>query len=491
MTNILALDQGTTSSRAILYDSRGHEIRKAARPLNVSFPAAGWVEQDAEEIWSTQLAALKEAAAGEEASIAAIGITNQRETVVAWDRKSGKPAAPAIVWQCRRSADICDALRAEGVSESIRKETGLVIDPYFSATKIAWMLCNIAGLSDRVKRKEILFGTVDSWVLWKLTEGRETATDFTNASRTMLLSLGGKSWNAELLKMFDLSPDNLCEIRPSNAAFGTTSVLGRPIPIRSVIGDQQASLVGHGCFERDSAKCTFGTGAFFLVNTGEEIRRSGSGLLTTIAADYADGKRTFALEGSLFVAGSLIQWLRDQLHFVSSSEQSEALAEQCADSGGVILIPAFVGLGAPYWSERVRGAMFGLTRDTSPAHIARAALEAVAHQVADLFELSELKDVSVIAIDGGMTANSLFCRILADYCGRCVERPASSELTAKGAAALSALGVLFGGDIKTLREAYYSPQGGKLRYFPQSDSADARRRWKAAIQALLQTAGAV
>ncbi len=489
---VLALDQGTTSSRAILYDIKGREQKSASRPLNVTFPQEAWVEQDPEEIWRTQFEAMKEAAAGREAAIAAIGITNQRETTIAWDKSSGAPLGPAIVWQCRRSADICAELRAKGLAEKLREKTGLVVDSYFSGTKIAWLMRNVPGLKAKVKKGEAVFGTVDSWLLYRLTGGKTLATDYSNASRTLLLALGGETWDPELLALFELTPANLCEVRASNAEFGTTALLGGSIPIRAVLGDQQASLFGHGCFLPASAKCTFGTGAFFLVNTGEEIRRSSSGLLTTIAWQLAGKKRVYALEGALFVAGSVVQWLRDHIKLFPDAAGSEALAGSVDSSGGVILIPAFVGLGAPHWSENVRGAIFGLTRDSSAAQIARAGLEGVAHQVADLFELPELSAVGAIKVDGGMVRNNLFCHILADFSGRKIERASSPELTAKGAAALAALPE-YGGDLAALEKSFSSAAQGEVfePSAPRPAVEKDRTRWKTAVSALLQTAGSV
>jgi len=483
---ILALDQGTTSSRAILYDLSGKELRSASRELAVHFPKPGWVEQNPDEIWKTQWEAMKEAASGFEAHIAAIGITNQRETTVAWDRKTGEALAPAVVWQCRRSASICDELKKQDLGEKISSRTGLVIDSYFSATKISWLMRNTPGLHERVRRKEVVFGTIDSWLLYKLSAGKTFATDFTNASRTMLLDIERNAWDGELLEHFELSSDNLPEIKNSDAEFTETAVLGRTIPVRAVLGDQQASLFGHECWEQGTGKCTFGTGAFLLVNCGEVRPSSQSGLLSTIAWQRSGQPRSFALEGSVFVAGSLIQWMRDKLRFIKEAQESEALAGLVESSEGVILVPAFVGLGAPYWSEQVRGAIFGLTRDTSPAHLARAALEAVCQQVADLVELPELRGLKRFRIDGGMARNALFCQLLADFTGVQVEPAPSSEVTAKGAAAFAALGAVFGGELKELKHQFFQAPEQVSTYQPKTNRENERRRWRKCISGLLE-----
>ncbi|MFN8389045.1 MAG: glycerol kinase GlpK [Bdellovibrionota bacterium] len=500
---LLALDQGTTSSRALVYDLHGEEIASASVPLNVSFPQDGWVEQRPEEIWQTQFEALSEATKNIRAEhLWAIGISNQRETTIAWDRATGHAVAPAVVWQCRRSEEICRELRRDGLQPLIHGLTGLVIDAYFSATKIAWLLRHIPSLPERVAKNEIVFGTVDSWLLYQLgrLDGESVfLTDPTNASRTMLCDLNG-TWNETLLGKFGLSREALCAIHPSAGYFTQTRIGSAVVPVTGVLGDQQASLLGHGCAQPSSVKCTFGTGAFLLMNTGTAQKQSTSGMLTTIASGFeCDGelKLTYALEGSVFVAGSLLQWLRDKIGVVALASESEELAESVPDSGGVIVVPAFVGLGAPYWNADVRGAIFGLTRDTSKAHLVRAALEGVAHQVADLLDASEFSQVQKLKIDGGMSANRAFCQILADLTRREVEVAPSAELTAKGAALIAAVGANQRAEkpleqFRTIESACTAwSVGGGRSYRPSlSDEAakSARRLWTRAIRGLLAAA---
>ncbi len=496
---ILAIDQGTTSSRAILFDRSGMQLASASRPVDVSFPADGWVEQDPAQLWQSVKECVDELTADcDPQTIAAIGITNQRETVVAWSRQTGAPLAPAIVWQCRRTEPLCARLRAEGRAERIRELTGLVIDPYFSASKIHWMLENVAGLRARAEAGEVVFGTVDSWVLYNLTKAAGApviATEPSNASRTMLCSLRECAWNEELLAIFGVKRDWLPTIHRSAGAFGVTRIKDVEIPITGMLGDQQAALFGHRCFSDTSMKCTFGTGAFLLRPTGTSLAPSVSGLLNTVAWQLSSGP-CFAYEGSVFVAGALIQWLRDGLNLFSTAAESELLAAQCADSGGVVIVPAFVGLGAPYWNERARGAIFGLTRDAGAAQLCRAALEAVAHQVADLCETAELEAVSSIRIDGGMSRNRLFCQILADLTGRGVAPAALTEMTAAGAAAIAALGAGLIADTESLVQSFFPREiGGRSgeEHFRPSLSPErllaARSRWKAAITGTLASVG--
>lgn len=433
---IIALDQGTTSSRAIVYDLSLNEVRRASRPLPVQFPKDGWVEQKPEDIWNSQLESLKEAANGiDPAQIAGIGITNQRETVVAWDKKTGAALSSAIVWQCRRSSEICKRLRDQGLSEEVKRKTGLVLDPYFSGTKVIWMLENIPGLREKVKQGTVVFGTMDSWVLYKLTGN--LATEPSNASRTLWYSLETGAWDSKLLSLCGLTETNVPSLLPSNAEFGITGILGAPIPITGILGDQQASLYGHGCFDAGSAKCTFGTGAFLLANTGSTREFSSAGLLSTVAWAKHDSAPQFALEGAVFVAGSVVQWLRDKLGILKRSEDSEAIAASVPDSGGVFFVPAFVGLGAPHWDDAARGTIIGLTRDSSAAQIVRAALESVAHQVADVLEARNFNNLKALRIDGGMSQNRLFCQMLADLTGRRIEVTETAEVTARGAALMA------------------------------------------------------
>ena len=405
MSYLIALDQGTTSSRSILYDLSGKELAVASEPVPVSFPQSGWVEQDPEQIFQTQLKTLKEVSKGVAAEeIRAIGITNQRETTICWNPKTGEALAPAIVWQCRRSAEICQRLREEGLADLVQQETGLVIDSYFSASKILWMLENIDGLRAKAEKAELVFGTVDAWLLYRLC-GR-FVSEPSNASRTMLYSLRSGDWNEDLMARFGLRRENLPQLLASDAEFGRTKVLGAEIPVTGVLGDQQASLFGHRAFTQGQMKCTFGTGAFLLVNTANNILRSQDGLISTAAWTSSDGEASYALEGSVFMAGALIQWLRDGLGLFEKSADSEKLAREVEDSGGMVLVPAFVGLGAPHWDEHARGTMFGITRDTKREHIVRAGLEAVAHQVVDILEGIDSQEA--LRIDGGMSFKRSF-----------------------------------------------------------------------------------
>ena len=391
MPVILALDQGTTSSRAIVFDHAGRIVSVAQREFRQIFPQAGWVEHDADEIWNTQIAVAREALAKAGLTardVAAIGITNQRETTVVWDRKTGAPIHHAIVWQCRRTAPMCDRLRADGVEPFVRQRTGLVLDAYFSGTKIRWLLDNVAGARERAERGALAFGTVDSWLVWKLTGGRVHATDVTNASRTLCLNLRTTEWDDEMLRMLGVPRAILPEVKPSAGVFGETVKLDwlrAGVPIAGIAGDQHAALFGQACHERGMAKNTYGTGCFVLLNTGPSPIASAHGLVTTIAWQIG-GRTTYALEGSVFIAGAAVQWLRDGLGIIASSSEIEALAARAADNGGVFMVPAFAGLGAPHWDQYARGAMFGLTRGATAAHIARAALESIAYQVADVLD---------------------------------------------------------------------------------------------------------
>jgi len=486
---ILALDQGTTSSRAIVYNSCGEEVSRGSEQLGVSFPADAWVEQSAEEIWQSQKQAMLKAIKPLEKSqkISAIGITNQRETTVAWNPKSGDSYHPAIVWQCRRSAEICENLRkSSDLVELVRERTGLVVDSYFSATKIAWMLENVEGLSEALQKKEVVFGNVDSWVIYNLCGGK-LLTDPSNACRTMLFSTQAMKWDAELLNVFKLSEDNLAQVKPSVGFFANSILDDLSAPVTGVLGDQQASLLGHGCLKESEVKCTFGTGAFLLMNSGKTKPNSENGLLSSVAWSFSEVD--YALEGSIFVAGSLVQWLRDNLNVIDTSEESEALAKSVETSGGVVFIPAFVGLGAPYWKEGVRGGLFGLTRDTSKAHIARAALEGVANQVADLLELEEFEYVKVLNVDGGMVNNSLFCQILADICNVKISRKKSTELTAFGIARAAAVGASIYSSLEEACSEMTLPSGVD-NFTPAIDSNARdvlRAQWKKAIQSLIDS----
>jgi glycerol kinase len=452
---ILAIDQGTTSTRAILFDARGRPVRSHAVPLQQIYPANGWVEHDPHEIWQAALAASR-AVAAPVSEIAAIGITNQRETSLIWDRTTGEPLYNAIVWQDRRTASRCAALRRAKWEAKVSRNTGLRLDPYFSATKLEWLLKNVKGARDRARKGEIVFGTIDSWLIWNLTGGAVHATDVTNASRTMLLNLKTLAWDAELLKLFGVPRCMLPEVRPSTGDFGRTDpkLFGAAIPILGVAGDQQAASFGQACFSPGDVKSTYGTGCFALVNTGRAVPRSANRLLATalcgsVGASRSDKKQIpqYAIEGSIFIAGAVIQWLRDELGVLSTAPDSENLARCAAAAPGLYFVPAFTGLGAPYWDPQARGAILGLTRDVGAAEIARAALDSVCYQTRDLLEAmardiksAGLRRLRVLKVDGGMVANNWFCQRLADLTGLAVERPMVTETTALGVAYLAGLG---------------------------------------------------
>ena len=442
---IMALDQGTTSSRAILFDDSQNIVELAQREISQIYPREGWVEHDAMEIWSTQYSVMMEvlAKSGVDAhDIAAIGITNQRETAVVWDKESGRPIHNALVWQCRRTAPAVDKLIADGLSDMIREKTGLIPDAYFSATKVQWILDHVEGARERAQRGELLFGTVDSWLLWKLTGGKVHATDRTNASRTMLYNIHTLDWDDELLALFGIPRCLLPEVCPSSRIYGTADLGGENVPIAGIAGDQQAALFGQGCFDRGQAKNTYGTGCFLLMNTGTEACVSENQLLTTIAATLEHEPVQYALEGSVFVGGAVIQWLRDEMRFFTESRDAEYYAKKVPDTGGVYLVPAFTGLGAPYWDMYARGALFGLTRGTSRDHIIRAAQESIAYQSADLVAAME-KDTGLcipeLKVDGGASRDSFLMQFQADILGKSVRRPMIRETTALGVAYLAGL----------------------------------------------------
>ncbi len=447
MTYLLALDQGTTSSRSILFDLAGRVVATAQREFTQHYPKPGWVEHDAEEIWETQLRTAREVlkkAGVKPAEIAGIGITNQRETTVVWDRKTGKPVHRAIVWQDRRTAGFCDRLKARGAEPMIRHKTGLVVDAYFSATKLNWILNHVPKAKELAKAGRLAFGTVDTWLLWKLTGGRVHATDVSNASRTMLYDITTGSWDAELLKLFRVPASALPEVRPSSGVFGETTLLGGTLPIAGIAGDQQAALFGQVCTRPGMVKNTYGTGCFMLMHTGTKRIASGNNLLTTVAWQLGDGAPEYAVEGSVFIAGAVVQWLRDGLGLIKKSSEIEALAAQVPDTGGVYLVPAFAGLGAPHWDPHARGLICGLTRGTTKAHLARAALEGIAYQVADILHAMQA-DAGVklreLRVDGGASTNNLLMQFQADLLGVPVVRPQVTETTALGAAYLAGLGV--------------------------------------------------
>ena len=447
---VMALDSGTTSNRCILFNHKGEICSMAQKEFTQSFPKPGWVEHNPEEIWSTLLEVARQGMANlrvEANDIAAIGITNQRETVVVWDKITGQPICPAIVWQCRRTADYCDELKEKGLTDMFREKTGLVIDAYFSATKIKWILENVAGIRKRAEKGELLFGTIDTWLIWKLTNGAVHVTDYSNASRTMLFNIHTLTWDQEILSLLEIPEIMLPEVKPSSCVYGQTKAncFGAPIPIGGAAGDQHGALFGQTCFAKGEAKNTYGTGCFLLMNVGEEPIFSENGLITTIAWGI-DGKVNYALEGSVFVAGAVIQWLRDELELLKSSSDSEFMALKVKDTNGCYVVPAFTGLGAPYWDQYARGTIVGLTRGVNKYHIVRAALESIAYQVCDITKAME-KDLglklSTLKVDGGASANNFLMQTQADFNNAQVIRPKCVESTAKGVAYLAGLAVGF------------------------------------------------
>lgn len=441
---IIALDQGTTSSRAVLFNSQGQIQGISQQEFTQIFPKPGWVEHDPDEIWSSQLAVLQKLLNDHQvspASIAAIGITNQRETTVLWDRKTGAPVYNAIVWQDKRTAPTCEELKAKGLTDYVRKNTGLVIDSYFSGTKIKWILDNVPGVRARAEKGELAFGTIDTWLIWKLTNGKSHVTDYSNASRTLLFNIHSLKWDDTMLKELNVPASLLPEVKPSSGDFGTWTVNGTGVPIAGVAGDQQAALFGQACFEPGMAKNTYGTGCFMLMNTGSTIQQSKNGLITTIAWGL-DGKVEYALEGSVFIAGAAVQWLRDNLNLIDESKDSEYFASKALGSNEVYVVPAFAGLGAPYWDMYARGAIFGLTRDTGKDHLIKATLESLAYQTKDILNAMQedggLKLAS-LKVDGGACANNILMQFQADILGTDVERPEVIESTAQGAAYLAGI----------------------------------------------------
>ncbi len=442
MDALLALDQGTSSSRALVFDRSGRLLASAQRELPQHFPHPGWVEHDAEEIWTHQIECAREALAKAGVKVAAIGITNQRETVVLWDRQTGRPLHTALVWQDRRTAAFCEQLKAQGLEPRVRELTGLVLDPYFSATKLRWLLDNLPGARERAARGELAFGTIDSWLLWKLTDGKVHATDASNASRTLIYDIHRGDWSDELLAAFDIPRSLLPEVRPSAGVFGQSTEFGAAIA--GIAGDQQAALFGQAALQPGQAKNTYGTGCFLLMHTGTQARTSTQGLITTRAAQV-DATAQYALEGSVFVGGAVVQWLRDGLRAIGGSGEVQALASSVADAGGVMFVPAFAGLGAPYWRPDARGALLGLTRGTTQAHIARAALESIAFQSAAVLtamnaDVGASERLTELRVDGGASANDLLMQFQADLLGIPVLRPQVVETTALGAALLAGLG---------------------------------------------------
>ena len=481
---ILALDQGTTSSRAIVFDRAGQIAAKAQYPFPQIYPQAGWVEHDPMTIWDTERLAAAEAIRElPEGSIAGIGVTNQRETTILWDKTTGRPVYNAIVWQCRRTAELCEELKRRGLEERIRSATGLLIDAYFSGTKIRWLLDHVPGARERAERGELCAGTVDSWLIWNLTGGAAHVTDYSNASRTMLFNIHDLDWDDKMLDALDIPRAMLPEVRSSSEIYGYTEIQGVKVPIAGMAGDQQAALFGQTCFHAGDAKNTYGTGCFTLMNVGGKPVRSRAGLVTSVAWSVNDTV-TYALEGSVFNGGSTIQWLRDELHLIDSAPECDTLAESVPSSGGIIVVPAFTGLGAPYWDMYARGAILGVTRGTGRAHIARAVLEAIAFQVTDLMLAMRQDagcDITMLRADGGASVSDILLQMQADLLRIPVDRPAMVETTAFGAAALAGLncGVWSSLDeLAALRRSdrVFTPQR------VQAECDDAYRMWKRAVQ---------
>ena len=485
---MMALDSGTTSNRCILFDRAGRVVSVAQREFTQYFPQPGWVEHDANEIWATLLGVAVEAmqmAGAAAADIAAIGITNQRETTIVWDKATGEPVHHAIVWQCRRTSEYCDELRARGLTARFREKTGLVLDAYFSATKLHWLLENVPGVRERAAKGELLFGTVETWLIWNLTGGRAHVTDYSNASRTMLFNINTLDWDEEILAELNIPRSMLPKPLPSSGLFGTTapSLLGGEIPITGAAGDQQAALFGQTCFQPGEAKNTYGTGCFLLMNTGEKPVFSQNGLVTTIAWGLGE-KVTYALEGSIFVAGAAIQWLRDEMKLIANAAESEAVAQEVVDTNGCYVVPAFTGLGAPYWDQYARGAIVGLTRGCNRAHIVRATLDSLTYQTYDVLNAMRADSGIALAslkVDGGASANNYLMQTQADVIGAPVLRPTCVESTAMGAAYLAGLAVGFWRDQAEIRKIWAVDR----TFEPQLDarSRDARLHgWHRAVQ---------
>ncbi len=488
---ILSFDQGTTSSRAIVFDKDGSIISLAQKEFTQIFPQPGWVEHNANEIWSTQLGVAAEAitkAGLTVQNIAAIGITNQRETTVVWDRKSGQPIHNAIVWQDRRTANFCDELRKNGTDKIIQQKTGLVVDAYFSATKVKWILDNVAGARIKAEKGELVFGTIDTWLLWNLTKGNVHATDVSNASRTMLFNIHSLNWDDELLKIFDIPNCILPEVRSSSEVYGETQniLTAHNIPIAGIAGDQQAALFGQMCTQPGMVKNTYGTGCFMLMNTGTKAVPSTNHLLTTIAWKV-NGVTQYALEGSVFIAGAVVQWLRDGLKIIRSSSEIESLANEVETSDGVYVVPAFAGLGAPYWNQHARGTMVGLTRGTTSSHIARAALESIAYQTMDVLKAMEADSgisIKELRVDGGATANNLLMQFQSNILNCKVVRPVVTETTALGAAYLAGLAVGYWENMEEIQQQWQMERifSAKMNEANRKELSDG---WKKAIDATI------
>ena len=483
---IIALDQGTTSSRAIVFDKNQNILGISQKEITQIYPKEGWVEHNPMEIWASQYGVLQEVMAKINISpkdIAAIGITNQRETTIVWDKTTGEPIYNAIVWQCRRTSKMIDQLKDSGIDKYVQKKTGLIPDAYFSATKIKWILDNVEGAREKADKGELLFGTVDTWITWKMTEGEVHVTDYTNASRTMLYNIRELKWDEELLRIFNIPLSMLPQVKNSSEVYGYTSLREWRVPIAGIAGDQQAALFGQTAFNKGEAKNTYGTGCFLLMNTGEELVESKEGLLTTIAIGIED-KIQYALEGSVFVGGAVIQWLRDELKLISDASDSEYFASKVKDNGGVYLVPAFVGLGAPYWDMYARGTIFGLTRGTNKNHIIRAALESIAYQSKEVMETMEKESnikIKRLKVDGGASRNTLLMQFQSDIMNVEVSRPIITETTALGAAYLAGLAVGFWKDRNELSKGWYESE----RYYPNMVEKDRNKlysKWKKAVE---------
>ena len=456
---VMALDAGTTSNRCILFDHSGKIVSVAQKEFTQIFPKPGWVEHDANEIWATQVSVAVEAMQQVNASardIAAIGITNQRETTIVWDKDTGEPVYNAIVWQCRRTSEYCDSLKAKGLTDTIREKTGLVVDAYFSGTKLKWILDNVEGVRERAEKGELLFGTVETWLIWKLTKGRVHVTDYSNASRTMMFNISELKWDDEILAELNIPKCMLPEVKPSSCVYGMTDIgwFGGEIPIAGAAGDQQCALFGQTCFDEGDVKSTYGTGGFMLINTGEQPVFSEHGLVTTIAWGCG-GKVYYALEGSIFIAGAAVQWLRDQLKLIDDAGDTEYLAGKVKDTNGCYVVPAFTGLGAPYWDQYARGAIVGLTRGVNKCHVIRATLESMAYQVNDVLNAMRQDadaEIDHLNVDGGATKNNLLMQMQADLIDAEVRRPSCVETTAMGASYLAGLAVGYWKDMDEVRE---------------------------------------
>lgn len=486
---ILALDQGTTSSRAIVFNKKGEIVSTAQKEFKQIYPKAGWVEHDGKEIWSTQAGVATEAITGAEldgSNIAAIGITNQRETTLIWDRKTGKPVYNAIVWQDRRTSDFCDQLKSDGHAGMIQNKTGLVIDSYFSGTKIKWILDNVDGARERAENGELAFGTMDTWLIWNFTNGATHITDVTNASRTMIYNISDMKWDTELLELLDIPMSLLPEVKSSSEVYAhsNSTVLNAEVPIAGIAGDQQAALFGQRCIEKGMVKNTYGTGCFMMMNTGEKPIKSKNNLLTTVAWKV-DGKVEYALEGSIFIAGAVVQWLRDELGLIRKSADVEKLAKSVEDNDGVYLVPAFAGLGAPHWDQHARGTIVGLTRGSNSGHIARAALEGIAYQALDVLKAMESDseiDIKELRVDGGATANNLLMQFQSDILQAPVIRPEVLETTALGAAYLAGLAVGYWKDHAEINEQWQEDKRFEAK-MDKEKASELITGWKKALKA--------